>query len=279
MPTTTDDHPTESTAPERLLLELDGRRLPVSVRRRTSSVSEHTGRSLQEVHAWAATRDPAVHLWLSDALKAAADSPIRVLDEASEPAGRWTISWNAYGEVAGEHRYTLILAECEELNIEALVVDGIELHPYEYREEVVAGGLTVWAKMAGDQDDVLALRRTFHGRDAVSVERRGIEAGARRMRLGVGEWAERDDRILYRLVLLEESVDEGAHPELSRIRRDNGRAALGFYMNFAERLVQTLVGKGLLTEEEVAAVREAASFEPVVVRHGFWRVVADIDER
>lgn len=279
MPTTIQTDPTETLPPERLLLEIDGRRLPVSIRRRTSSVSGHTGRTLEEIHALAVTRDPAVHVWLSEALKAVADTPVRALDEASEPAGRWTVSWNAYGEVGGEHRYTLILAECEDLNIEALVVDGIALHPYEYREEVVGGGLTVWAKMAGDQDDVLALRRVFHGRDTVPVERRGIEAAPRLMRLGVGEWAERDDRIHYRLVLLEEGVDEGAHAELARIRRDNSRAALGFYMNFAERLVQALIAKDLFTREEIAAIREAASFEPVVVRHDFWRVVADIDER
>ena len=278
MPTTTEAHANRTSGDERLLLELEGRRFPVAIRRRTTSVSGHTGRALTEVHAWATTTDPGMHTWLSEALKRAVDTPVRALDEANEPLGRWTLSWNAYGEVAGEHRYTLILRECEELNLEALDIDGVELHPYEYREELVGGGLTIWAKMVGSEEDVERLRRALGSRETVRVLRRGIQSAPRVMRLGVGEWAEHEDRIRYRLVLLEEGVDEGAHPELARIKRDNSRAALGFYMNFAERIVSLLVAKGALTEEEVAAVREAASFEPVVVRQGIWRVVADIDD-
>lgn len=279
MQTTTDTHPDRPNAPDRILLELDGRRFPVSIRRRSQSSSGHTGRALDELHAWATTSDPATHLWLAEMLKRKVETPVRALDENGEQLGRWTISWNAYGEVSGEHRYTLILQECEELDLRALVVDGMELHPYEYREEVVAGGLTIYAKMVGDHDDVLTLRRTFGGRDTVPVVRRGIQATPREMRLGVGEWSEREDRIYYRLVLVEKEVDESSHPELARIRRDNGRAALGFYMNFAERIVALLVAKGHLTEAEVEEVREAASFDAVAVRHDFWRVVADIDER
>lgn len=270
---------TPDDAPERVLLELDGRRFPVAVQRRTSTPSGHTGRPLPELHTRATTSDPGTHQWLSEALKRVIERPVRVLDETNEPLGRWTISWNAYGEVGGEHRYTLILQECEELNLEALVVNGLELHPYEYREELVGGGLTIWAKMMGDEEDVLTLRRMLGGRETVPVVRRGIQSEPREMRLGVGEWAEQEERIQYRLVLVEDSVDEGAHPELAKIRRDNSRAALGFYMNFAERVVGLLIAKGLLTEDEVAEIREAASFEPVVVRHDFWRVVADIDER
>lgn len=278
MPITTEARSDLPSAPDNLLLDLDGRRLAISVRRRAMSRSGHTGRALQELHAWATTSDPATHLWLSEALKKAVDLPIPALDESNDPLGRWTVSWNAYGEVGGEHRYTLILHECEELNLDALVVDSLELRPYEYREEVVVGGLVIWAKMAGDEGDVLRLRRVLGGRDSVPVVRRGIQSSPREMRLGVGEWSEHDERIHYRLVLVELGVDERSHPELARIRRDNGRAALGFYMNFAERIVELLVSKGALTEAEVAEVREAASFEPVAVRHDFWRVVPDIDD-
>lgn len=278
MPITTEAQAKQPADADRLVLDLEGRRLPVTIRRRTSAGSGHTGRRLAEVHAWAATADPGMHTWLSEALKRAVDTPVQVLDEANEPLGRWTLSWNAYGEVSGEHRYTLILRECEELNLEALVLDGLELHPYEYREELVGGGLTIWAKLVGDEEDVLRLRRLLGSRDTVPVVRRGIQAEPREMHLGVGEWSEQEDRIRYRLVLVEAGVDEGAHPELARIKRDNSRAALGFYMNFAERVVGLLVSKGVLSDAEVEVVREAASFEPVMVRQGFWRVVADIDD-
>lgn len=262
-----------------MYLEVGGRRLQVQVARRTTVRSPHTGRSLAELHARAAASDNATHRWLSETLKLTADRPVPAIDEAGDHLGRWVISWNAYGEVAGVHSYTLILRECEELNLEALVVDGIEIHPYEYREEVVGDGLTLWAKFVGTEEDVRRLRRILANREAVPVVRRGIQNFAREMRLGVGEWTEFEDRVKYRLVLVEVGVDEGAHVELARIRRENSRAALGFYMNFAEGLVDLLLEKGVLTEAEVEAVREASSLEPVAVGHGFWRVVADIDER
>jgi hypothetical protein len=264
---------------DQLFIDLEGRRFPVLIRRRSTSPSVHTGRSLTELHAWAVTSDPAIHLWLAEALKKAVETPVRLSSEAEEHLGRWTLSWNAYGEVGGEHRYTLILRECEELDLEALVVDGIELHPYEYREEPTNGGLTIFAKLVGSEEDVHELRRVLRGRESVPVVRRGIEDAPREMRLGVGEWTEHEDRMKYRIVLLEAGVDDASHPELVRIRRENNRAALGFYMNFAERLVGLLVDKGVLTEKEVEAAREAASFEPVAVGNDFWRVVSDIDDR
>lgn len=277
--------PSPAAAPEPIssesgfTIDLNGRRVQLHPRRRGTVVSPHTGRPLVELHAWATTADATTHAWLSEALKAAAGRPVTAYDDAEEHLGNWHLSWNAYGEAAGVHTYTLILRECEDLNLEALVVNGTELHPYEYREEAVPGGLTVWAKLVGAEEDVLRLRRELRSAQTVQVVRRGIQDTPRRMRLGVGEWSEFEDRVKYRLVLVEDGVDESGHPELARIRRENGRAALGFYMNFAERLVGLLVAKGVLEPAEVEAVREAASFDPVVARHDFWRVVADIDDR
>jgi hypothetical protein len=269
----------DTSGSDRIYLELDGRRFPLLVRRRGKVRSGHTDREITELHAWATTSDPATHLWLSDALKRAIDSPVRATDENDEYLGRWTLSWNAYGEVASEHRYTLILRECEELNLEALVVDEMELHPYEYREDVAGGGMVIWAKVVGSEDDVLRLRRVLRVNESVPVVRRGIDSTPRAMRLGVGEWTEHEGRIKYRLALVEIGVDEASHPELGRIRRENNRAALGFYMNFAEQLVRQLVQNGVLSHDEVEAAREEASFAPVAVDNDFWRVVQDIDER
>lgn len=264
--------------PDRLELELAGRSVTVHLARRGRQRSLHTGRELLELHGRIVTADAGLQSWLSDALGDVAERGIRARDQAGDFLGRWRVSWNSYAESAGVHNYGLILHECEELDLEALLVAGEELHPYEYREEIVGDGLTLWAKLVGSETDVFRLRRLFRGSDSLPVVRRGIEDTPRQMRLGVGEWSEFDDRVKYRLVLVERGVDESAHPELARIRRDNGRAALGFYMNFAERIVETLVANGSLTAQEVETARERASEDPVAVRHDFWRVVSDIDE-
>jgi hypothetical protein len=250
----------------------------VEIRRRGAVRSAHSGRELAELHARVTTVDPEMNRWLSAALRARMERGVRGVDAEGELAGRWQLSWNAYGESGGVHTYTLILREHEELALEALMVDGVELHPYEYREELLGDGLAVWAKMVGTVDDVHRLRERLRGRASISVVRRGVQDEPRGMRLGLAEWSEYEDRVKYRLVLVENGVDESAHPDLARMERENNRAALGFYLNLAERLLELMVRKGILAAEEVAAAREEAAAFPAAVRHDFWHVVADIDE-
>src|SRR5690606_12799086 len=122
-------------------------------------------------------------------------------DETGEFTGRWCVSWNSYGESAGVHTYTLILREAEELSLRALLLDDLEMHPYEYREEVLPGGLKLRAKLVGTEDDVLRLRRMAAERDAFPVVRLGIQDEPRRMRLSVEEWSQFEDRVKYRISL------------------------------------------------------------------------------
>src|SRR5690606_27772190 len=141
----------------------EGRSITVQIRRRTSARSPHTGRELQELHGWVSTTDDEIHRWLSIALRAIGDNSVRSFD-GDEPAGRWRLSWNSYGESEGIHSYGLILKEAEELSLEMLVVDSMELHPYEYREQFFDEGLTIVAKMVGTHADVTRLNRVIRTR-------------------------------------------------------------------------------------------------------------------
>ena len=272
--------PNETTtgAPESatLRLELDGRALSVQIRREARVRSPHTGRELQELHGWMTTPDPAEHEWLAARLRALPERPLRSTDEAGEFAGKWIVSWNSYAEAAGVHTYALILREEEELSLEALVVDDLELHPYEYREQMVGEGLTVWAKLVGTEEDLEALRRKIGGREPFPVIRRGIREEARPMRLGVGEWSVFEDRVKYRVILVDAEMNEETRLELARIEEENSRAALGYYENFIERLADLLVRRGVLSPEEILALREESRASPGGGRREFWRV-ADVD--
>lgn len=249
------------------------------IRRRALRISPHTGREMIELHGWVTTADADTHDWLAVALRQEGERGVRAEDEAGEFLGEWLISWNAYGESAGGvHTYTLILRECEDLDLDVLLVGDAELYPYEYREEAFGEGVAIWAKLVGTEDDVRQLRRMMQTRRPLPVVRRGIQDQARQMRVGVAEWSEFEDRIKYRLVLVEESIDTSAHPALTRVERENSRAALGFYMNFAEQLVELLIRKGIATPEEIEAVRTEAAELPVVVRHDFWHILRDVDE-
>lgn len=260
-------------------LDLDlgeGRSVKVHVRRRTVDRSPHTGRALQEVHGWVATGDPEIHRWLSVALRGLGDTPVRSTDSAGDPVGRWQLSWNSYGESEGVHNYGLILREAEELSLEVLLLDSMELHPYEYREQIVGDGLTIWAKMVGTHADVTRINRLIRTRASFPVIRRGIQDEARKMRLGVAEWSEYEDRIKFRLVLVDHEIGEGVRAELGRIQEQNNRAALGYYANLVDRLAELLVDNGAISRSELDVMRDAARAQPGVARHEFWHV-ADVD--
>lgn len=258
-------------------LSLDGRTVPVHIRRRASDVSRHTGRDLVELHGWVTTADHDTSLWLTSTLRGLDDRPVSASDAQGDFAGKWQVSWNSYAENAGLHTYTLILREREELALESLLVAGEELRPYEYREEVVGEGISICASMEGGEEDVVRLREVLRERPVFPVIRRGIEDRPREMRLGVGEWAPYEDRVKYRLTLLEVGVKGWDDPVVARVERENSQAALGFYMSFAERLVDLLVARGVVTGEEIEAIREAAAAAPTAGRHELWRVAADID--
>ena len=264
--------------PPTLLLHVEeGRPLQVQIHKATPIRSPHTGRDLQELHGWVVTADAQLHQRLATTLPAIGERPMSSEDETGEFGGRWCVSWNSYGEAAGIHTYTLILREAEELSLRALLLDRLELHPYEYREEVVAGGLRLRAKLVGSEDDVLRLRHLAAERESVAVVRSGIQDEPRRMRLSVEEWSQFEDRVKYRISLADVGVEPQVAAELNAEEADGGRAALAFYANYLEELAETLVRKDLLTREELRALREAARREPGVMRHELWRV-ADVDQ-
>lgn len=260
-------------------LRLDGRTVPVHLRREVARPSAHSGRPLAELHGWVTTADAELHHWLHEALQQVGERDVRTVDEQGNPAGRWNLSWNAYAHNAGVHTYTLILLEHEELTLEALEVAGMELHPYEYREEVAGEGkLLICARMMGSEAEVRALRERLRNGERFAVVRHGIQPEPRWMRLGLGEWTGTPEGAKYRLTLVEEGAERAEHPELARLESENLRASLGFYMSFAERLVELLVSRGVVSRAEVDEIREQASLDPPEVRHDLWRVAADIDQ-
>jgi len=254
----------------------EGRSIPASIRRRATDRSPHTGRELQELHGWVTTSDPETHRWLSVALRGLGDQVVRSLDAAGEPSGRWQLSWNSYGETGGVHTYGLILREAEDLTLEALIIDSMELHPYEYREEILEDGLTIWAKAVGTHADVTRINRLIRTRTSFPVIRRGIQNQPREMRLGVAEWSEYEDRIKYRLVLVDHEIGQTLRAEVSRIQEANNRSAVGYYANLVDRLADLLVERGAISRRELNTIREGARSQPGVARHEVWHV-ADVD--
>ncbi|HET7369784.1 MAG TPA: hypothetical protein VFK45_02975 [Gammaproteobacteria bacterium] len=256
-------------------LEVAGRRIPLHVRRETVEPSPHTGRELACVHGWVVTSEEEFHDWLTTTLPKIDNQPLRSYSDDGT-RGKWNLSWNSYAESAGIHTYTLILREFEELSIEMLVVAGMELHPYEYREEFSDEGLAIQAKIVGSVDELRQLTALIRVGTPLPVERRGIQDRPRSMRFGAGEWSVHEDRIKYRLILIDADADASARATLLGRQEVNNRASLEFYANFVERLSAMLADYGILPREEIEAAREAARMEIGIQRSEFWRV-PDVD--
>lgn len=265
------------TPPETIRLHLeDGRPLAVQVHKETAVRSQHTGKDLQELHGWVVTSDAQLHQRLATVLPSIGERPLRSEDEAGEFTGRWCVSWNSYGEAAGVHTYTLILREAEELSLRVLLLDGLELHPYEYREEAMPGGLRIRAKLVGSEEDVRELRRLAAERPSFDVVRLGIQDESRPMRLNVEEWSPFEDRVKYRISLEDVGLESTAEDE-AEIGTESSRAALAFYANYLEQFAEMLVRKDVLTRDELRSLREAARRDSGVGRHELWRV-SDVDQ-
>lgn len=262
--------------PQSIELQLGERRVPVQVRRVATVRSRHTGKPLTEVHGVVSTPDDTAHLQLARTLREVGTQAVRAAGASVKGVKRWSISWNAYTPSGEEHAHTLILREAEELALEALVVDGVEMHPYEYREEFSGEELTISAKLVGSRAAVLRLAALLRTRETFPVVRRGISDEPREMRFGVAEWSEHEGQIRYRMVLVDADADLAEHPELLRIEEANTRAALSFYMNFVDRLTDLLQAKGVASAEEIEAARDRARGELWPARREFWRV-RDVD--
>jgi hypothetical protein len=262
--------------PQILELMLGDHRLQSEVQRAYEVPSQHSGRPLLELHAVAATRSDELHRTLSRRLPEATTHRVNSAEPWENGVQSWCVSWNSYAEFDGEHRYTLILREAEELALQELLVDGVALHPYEYRESFNGDELTIRAKLVGSRKEVLRLRNLLRTRDAFPVVRRGIQDTPREMRFGVAEWSLHEGQIRYRMVLVDKGADLSAHPELVRVAAENTRSAAAFYMNFVENLAQLLEARGLLPAELIEAARTAAHEQAGQTRREFWRV-PDVD--
>ncbi|CAN5781038.1 hypothetical protein BH23GEM6_BH23GEM6_00350 [soil metagenome] len=263
--------------PREICLEVDGHQIAVQVRRESRERSPRTGRELTELHGTVTIREETTHAWLSETLPELTDRVLSARDVLGDYSGRWVVSWNSYSVHAGAHSYSLILREAEELTLEALLVDGLELHPYEYREQVAENGLTIWAKLVGTQDDIIQMRRLMVDRATFAVVRHGISDEPRQMRVGVAEWSHFEDRIKYRVALVDAELRSWENADLARVEEENHRSALAFYANLVEHLTTKLVEKGVLDEIEVAELRDFARSEPGIARHELWRV-PDVDD-
>jgi hypothetical protein len=106
-----------------------GHAATVHVQEENSQTSPHTGRPLREFRGEVrGTREGDSEV-ISAALAGQGDDGLWSVESPGSPRTRWKVRMNSSTHGSGRYQYQLTLSEAEDLNLEALVIDGQELHP------------------------------------------------------------------------------------------------------------------------------------------------------
>jgi len=147
-----------------------------------------------------------------------------------------------------------------------LTIEGIpdELQPEGYREDMEETGLMIVARLRVSPELGQTLRERWR-RNRVdggyfAVTREGRDQEPRRMRFGQGYWSDHGDHEKHELVLVDSSWDEQV--KLPRWPdgpiEQNERALVIRTAKRFESLVNVLVERGQLSQEEADAVRDVS---------------------
>jgi hypothetical protein len=147
-----------------------------------------------------------------------------------------------------------------------LTIEGVpdKLQPQGYREDMEETGLMIVAHLRVSPELGQTLRECWR-RNRVdggyfAVTREGRDEEPRRMRFGQGYWSDHGEHEKHELVLVDSSWDE--HAKLPRWPEgpieQNERALVIRTAKRFESLLDALVERGHLSQEEVDAVRDVS---------------------
>jgi hypothetical protein len=193
----------------------------------------------------------------------------------SDRSTRWLLdrSSYSYSTERSRRKHHWDLKEMEILLPEAVTIDGMEISPTRYHEEFRDEILHIDLRAAVDLDALARLQDIWLGGELVSVTRRGINSEPRLMELGWGPWSEFDGGGKLELSLTDHDPSS-ASPLAPLI--PNIRAAVAYVRAHEDSLLDLLVEKGLIGEEESHRVVERAKSEQGR-RSARLMLVADLD--
>jgi hypothetical protein len=151
------------------------------------------------------------------------------------------------------------LRQATKIDIEKLLINGVEFKPYYYTEEYDKEALRIHARIRFTGEEVSPLHEQMHIRGPVSVIRHGVSDEPREMIFGVPMWSQNDDVIKYEIVLTDSSFfdNQGPLDVISSLVETQRTAELT--KESVEELFSILVRGGVLNTTDVASIKESAS--------------------
>jgi hypothetical protein len=269
---------------QRLYLQIGDKRLPVVVVGEERSISLITGRLLRHTVVTAYLTSPRNHQRLLEFLERTGKTGVASLDEEGSPTrwklrnNEWRIEDQGYGET---YLHKLYLDEIEQLTPKSLVINGLEIHPYYYKEEIdpEINGLVIRVRIHTDEAEVTQLNAMAQAAKPVAVVRTGVQDGIRLMVLITGFWSQHPDGIKQEIGLAEPAVKKKDPLGLAPMNTIYENAARVLFETMArqEQLLDELKDKGMVSEATLAEMRQTTDGQMPMLKRKLLQV-RDLDE-
>lgn len=172
------------------------------------------------------------------------------------------------------------LEEFESLQPEHVEVGPLSLRPTKYEEEFSDDALLIRMVVLVSGDEKEALLKYLEEADKrrgvdqyFPVRRPGISDEVRQMRFGQTWWSEHSDGNKYSLNLVEASydTDSGKAWRLNE-QHDNAASQLAFHVTLVNGMLDALVKKGVMTQDQRDALEQEAKDQHWRRVHRFYQI-------
>lgn len=201
-------------------------------------------------------------------------------DFGTKTAMLWRVGENStsYSDSTPLTTFSWELLQIEELKIETLAVGELELRPYKYHEDFgYKDVLTIFARveLTEPEEEQLHKQPVYF-----QVVRKGVNDVPREMRFGQMLWSKKegDEKRRVQLILVDKAFDDdGPHRGFMEPQFGNVAATAAAVRTSVSALLDKLVTKGVLSDEEAALIRVVGKES---IRKELWENdrVDDLDE-
>jgi hypothetical protein len=268
----------------RLYLQIEDKRLPVVVISEERTTSLITGNQLRKTVVTLYLSSPKSHQRLLEFLASVGKAGMTTLDEEGNQArwkvidNEWRIEDQGYGET---YLHKIFLDEIEQLTPKSLVLNGFEIHPYFYKEELdpELNGLVIKARILAGEKECLQLAAMAQAAKLVAVVRTGIQDGIRLMTLATGFWSQHPEGIKQEIGLAEPVFKKKDPLGLVPMNTVYENAARVLYemMAVQEKLLSQLKEQGVVSDAAVMSLQDNAESQVPMLKRRLLQV-KDLDD-
>lgn len=183
------------------------------VTERDSIISKHTGHELEHLHVNATIEDEDVNEEVTDYLDASREEGIN--SKEGQITRKWKVINNSYSYRGNKEyvNYSLELEEMEEIKLDKLILDDLELTPYQYRENIdLYDSLSIEARVRLSDAQFEKFKCLNEKNFLLTVIRKGINETSKQMYLVPVGWSKDENGIKFQFDLYEPEKKLSAMP-------------------------------------------------------------------